>query len=105
MKKISILFLILFNLTFTKSIEIHPNNYHEYAFETKDATYVIMRNGYGNYDLFKSTKATGEISRILIDRKLNLLLGHLVSREAVAVKLYPIKELEEEKNAIKTKDN
>lgn len=105
MKKILLGIFILTTMCVAKSIEIHSNNYDEYTFETNDATYTIVKNSYDNYSLFKSTKATGEMNKILMDRKLYLILGHLVSRDAVAVKLYPIKEIKEDKNFIKTKDN
>lgn len=105
MKKILLGFLMLATVCVAKNIEIHSENYDDYTFETKDATYTITKQGYRNYSLFKSIKSTGELNRILVDRSLHIVLGHLVSRGAEAVKLYPTKVNKEETNVIKSKDN
>lgn len=105
MKKILLGFLILATICIAKNIEIHSGNYDNYTFETKDATYTIKKSGYESYSLFKSIKSTGELNRILVDRSLHIILGHLVSRDAEAVKLYPTKANREESNVIKAREN
>lgn len=96
MKRLIILFILIFNLTFAKTINLNLNNYDKYVFNGKEKVYSIV---YGitttdlekyKYYLYETDKKTGNTKRTFSDAQtLQVLSAFLISKEAYAIEIFP----------------